>query len=501
VHYTGSSYPAAYTDAYFYGDYVRDMLWTLTTDASGRLTRAPEPDGFGKGVGLPVAFHPGPNGDITFADLETGAVRRLVYDAGNAPPVGHIEATVDAATHTVSLSAADSYDPQGDTMTYHWDFGDDSGSTPTDETTSHQYADDVDVATVTLTAADQLGAASTTTLAVHPGDYSPTLTLTGDVPGRTYAVGDHVSLAASGTDPEDGDLPVTWSVALLHCPYPDSCHRHPDEPGTGASFDRPFTDHGADTSMLVTASVLDTVGNRAAATFVARPQLHTLSVVSPVPVVLDGDVHASIPEVTGATVQLAAPPTSSYWRFAGWSDGGAPSHALTMPDDDLALTASYRTAIDLRWTALGGARSVLGASRGTEHDVPGGRGRTFAHGRMYWRPATDAIYVTGGVLTRYLALGGPARLGLPRGDTVLVPGGRWSRFADGSSIWQHHRLRAWRVSGPVQAAFRHRGWQRSCLGFPAGGQHAVRGGVQQRFQHGWVRHLDRRGTTRVHCSR
>ena len=116
--YTGASYPAAYRGALFFGDYVRGQLWTLATDTSGRLTRVPETDGFAADAGGPVAFHPGPNGDVTYADIFTGNVRRLVYGAGNRPPVARFTTTTDPATRTVTFSAADSYDLDRDELTY-----------------------------------------------------------------------------------------------------------------------------------------------------------------------------------------------------------------------------------------------------------------------------------------------------------------------------------------------------------------------------------------------
>lgn len=42
IHYSGTSYPAAYRGAWFVGDYSRQTLWSLATDTSGPLTRAPE---------------------------------------------------------------------------------------------------------------------------------------------------------------------------------------------------------------------------------------------------------------------------------------------------------------------------------------------------------------------------------------------------------------------------------------------------------------------------
>ena len=103
MHYTGTSYPAQYRGSYFFGDYARQRVWTLTTDNAGKLTRAPETNGFASDAGGPVAFHPGPNGDVTYADILSGNVRRVVYAAGNRAPTARFTTTTDAATRTVSL--------------------------------------------------------------------------------------------------------------------------------------------------------------------------------------------------------------------------------------------------------------------------------------------------------------------------------------------------------------------------------------------------------------
>ena len=79
-----------------------------------------------------MAFHPGPNGDVTYADLLSGNVRRLVYTTGNRPPTARFATTTDAANRTVSLSATDSYDLDGDELTFQWDFGDGTSATGRD---------------------------------------------------------------------------------------------------------------------------------------------------------------------------------------------------------------------------------------------------------------------------------------------------------------------------------------------------------------------------------
>ncbi len=471
VLYTGTSYPAQYRGSYFFGDYARGELWTLATDTAGRLTRAPETDGFATGIGGPVAFRAGPNGDVTYADILTGTVRRLVYAPGNRPPVAAARTTTDALTRTVSFSASDSYDLDGDPLTYTWDFGD--GAAGTGETTAHTYASSAPVQ-VTLTVKDSLGATSKPlSVTVYPANHTPQLTLSSPS-GRSYAVGDTVSLTATGSDLEDGPLVVSWDTALEHCPFAGSCHRHPDASATGSTYSRQFTDHGADTTMLVTASVTDSKGASATATYEAVPRVRRLAVVSPVAVLVDGVTAASAQVVVGSTVRLQAPTTSAYWRFQRWSDGGAATHSFAMSDAPTTLTAQYQTEIAARYAALGGGASWLGAPTSPEYDVNGGRARNFAGGRLYWSPTAGVHGVRGVVLARYLASGGPATLGLPTSDEYGVPGGRAESFARSRIYWSAG-TGAHVMFGAILGKYLSAGGP-AALGFPVSEETGVPGG-------------------------
>ncbi len=429
--YTGTSYPAQYRNSFFFGDYVRAQLWTIATDAGGRITRAPEDNGFARDAGGPVAFHPGPNGDVTYADIISGNVRRLVYSTGNRAPVARFTTSSDATTRTVNFSAADTYDLDGDELGFSWDFGD--GSSAQGVTAGHTYGTS-DPVQVTLTVTDQLGATNTQTAAVYPANHTPELTV--DLPSGTYAVGDTVELSAEATDFENGDLQVHWETALLHCPFAGSCHRHP-EGGveTGPSYSHEFTDHGADTTMLVTARVQDSRGAVASTTFEAQPTLRTIAVNSPVPVTINGDTVASAQIVVGSLVQLNAPVTSAYWRFQNWSDAGAAAHSFAMPDADRTLSVAYVSAIAQRYAAVGGSSSSLGSPTSTEYDVAGGRARNYSGGRLYWSASTAVHAVGGAILTEYLSSGGPAALGFPTADSTAVTGGRATYFTGAHIYW------------------------------------------------------------------
>jgi glucose/arabinose dehydrogenase len=531
--YTGTSYPARYRNSLFFGDYVRGKLWTMATDPAGKMTRAPEPAGFGTGVGGPVAFHAGPNGDITFADILSGQVRRLVYRAGNRKPVAQLTAHTDAPTRTVSFSAADSYDLDGDKLTYHWAFGD--GAVATGMAARHTYATSAAVK-VTLTVRDQLGAQSQVTETVYPANHSPEVKLTAPT-GRLYGVGDTVSLTATATDVEDGPLSVVWEAVLVHCPFVNSCHLHPDGASAGPSYKKPFTDHGSDTLMSITVSATDTKGAVTSKNYEAKPDLKTLAVNSPVAVNIDGVTAASAQVVSGASVQLDAPVTSSFWRFASWSDRGAASHSFRMPNHDVNLTASYSTAISVKYAALGGTASILGKPVGSEYSVHGGRGRNYASGRILWSsatgahevhgkilakfssaggvgtsgfPTTDEIAVTGGravyftkarfyssptsgthfsrgkLLAKYLQTGGPDTYGLPRTDDTKVRGGYYGGFTNGRSIYYSKRTGTHLVYGSIRKKYGSLGYERGCLGFPTTDEYSITGGRRNRFEDGRI---------------
>ncbi|CAA9252104.1 MAG: Cytochrome c551/c552, partial [uncultured Blastococcus sp.] len=250
--YTGSSYPEQYRGAYFFGDYASQRVYTLRYDAQGKLTRQPEAGGFGVENGLPVKFAAAENGDIVYGDIGGSRLKRLVYAAGNRPPTAEAVITNDAASpRSFTFDASRSIDLDGGALTYRWDFGD--GTSATGVKVNHTYAG-TDTASVEarLTVTDPQGATGTTTFTVAPGNRVPVLSVVAPQTAQRYAVGEPVQLTATATDAEDGDRPVTWNVVLVHCSG-GYCHDHPGEEVAGATYNRPFVDHGGETRLKITA--------------------------------------------------------------------------------------------------------------------------------------------------------------------------------------------------------------------------------------------------------
>jgi glucose/arabinose dehydrogenase len=537
VFYTGTSYPAAYRGRYFYGDYAQQTISTLTTDTKDQLTLAPAR--FAAGLGAPVGFDTAPNGDVVFADIASGTLKRLRYSAGNRPPVAVAEATNDPATLTVRVDAAGSYDLDGDRLAFSTDYGD--GTVLPGVATQHRYAA-AGRYPVTVRVTDSSGAAGQKTLTVVPQNHSPTLSLVAPDAARTYAVGEPVQLSAAASDAEDANLTIRWAVVLEHCPFGGLCHDHPDQTVTGGTFDEPFTDHGGDTYMQVTVSVTDTDGATTQQVVEARPRLETISVTSPVPVTINGFSTSSLQVVAGQPVTVAAPAQQQEWSLDGWSDGGAATHGFTAPAHDVALTASYTNAIDTKYAGLGGASAVIGQPTAPTADLTGGltggRYRQYARGVIMWSAATGAHEVRGGILKRYwpvrdtygfpttdeiavpggranyyqrgqefwsastgtwfvrglnlpvyLAMGGPAGYGLPLNDQLPTADqhGSYQHFSPGNrSIFYFPGIGSHEVHGGIRAKWAALGWERSRLGYPVTNEFDIPTGRRSTFQHGYI---------------
>ncbi|NUU24812.1 MAG: PKD domain-containing protein, partial [Streptomycetaceae bacterium] len=350
VVYTGTAYPDAYRGAYFFGDYTANRLYTLRFDDAGHLSRAPEPDGFGDDIGAPVKFDTGPNGDIVFADIASAKMRRLVYTAGNRPPVARGTTSTDPGTRTVTFDASDSYDLDGDPLAYTWDFGD--GVTGSGTVVSHQYAaPGTSPVTATLTAHDPFGGTDTATFTVVPANGPPILTLLEPPAGTVYRVGDQVDLSATAVDPEDGPLTVVWTTTVVHCaPY---CHDHPGESFTGPAYSREFADHGDDTKLLVTATATDSAGVAASKSYTALPKLRVLTVAPnrPASVTINASARTTAEVTVGATVSLVAPTTATFGvaTFERWDDGAPRAWQFVVPDADVTLGVTYLTPMDRRY--------------------------------------------------------------------------------------------------------------------------------------------------------
>ncbi len=349
--YTGSTYPE-YQGKYFFGDYAQSKIWTMDVDANdvmvpGSVEEFPDqPDG-------PVQIFKGPNGDLYYISIFQGQLRRIQYLTTGLPPVVVASANVYSGTTplTVNFSSAGSSDPEGQPLTYAWNF--DDGATSTEANPTHEFTTEGDYA-VRLTVTDVDGLARSSTIHVIAGNTPPEVTITTPEAGSLYGAGEVVNFTATALDPEDGVLPssaFTWQVIMHHCePITNTCHIHPYTTGTGNSGSFSGPDHGVDTYLELIVTARDSQNLAATNNVEINPRFTTVSLASSTPglnLVLNGEEYvtpATVNVLSGGTNMAFAPSPQTLlgntYNFSYWSNAGDQNHSFAT-SAPMTLTATY----------------------------------------------------------------------------------------------------------------------------------------------------------------
>ena len=363
--YHGTQFPTGMQGNYFFADYSGRWIKRMAFDAGGNINGVFnfEPLTGNNSAGDIVYLTEGPDGALYYLDLgyadTTGTfgiskLRRIRYQASNQAPVALASAntTSGPAPLTVTFSSAGSNDPEGRPITYSWDFGD--GSLSTAANPSHTFAFSGQYV-VRLTVSDGENSSISTPLTISVGS-PPTATIAAPTDGATFRAGDVISYSGNATDPEDGNLPAsayTWNIDFLH----DS-HVHPGTAINGikaGTFAIPTSGHdfGGNTRYRITLTVTDSNGLRDTRSVVIWPQKVNLpfdTSPSGLTVYVDG-IARTTPFVLDTLVGFnhtidARDQTSggNSYSFTSWSDGGAQSHTITVPNTAQSYTATYRVA-------------------------------------------------------------------------------------------------------------------------------------------------------------
>jgi glucose/arabinose dehydrogenase len=221
--YRATAFPEQYRGSLFYADFVTKFIRRLTLDANGNKTGdIPFLTGLGAAdFDGPVYFQVGPDGHLYFMLLQSQEIRRIRFiGGGNRPPLAQASAnpTNGLSPLTVAFSSAGASDPEGQPLTFTWDFGD--GSTSTEANPTHTFTSSSPVnRTVTLTVKDAQNATATAQVVVTVGNRAPIPTISTPADNTSFRIGDTVNFAGSATDPDEGNLAnsrLRWELTLIH---------------------------------------------------------------------------------------------------------------------------------------------------------------------------------------------------------------------------------------------------------------------------------------------
>lgn len=213
------AFPAAWQNTYFFADYGTNWIKAATLSADGKVTEVREflPASTGVNSIVDVEYN-SLDGALYYLNVFAGSVMKISY-GGNRPPVAAATTTslVGTSPLSVTFNAGSSADPDGDSLTYAWSFGDGTSST---------LANPVKVFTgvpgkgftVQLTVTDSKGLSDTKSFQVSLNNAAPSARIARPLADSKYPL-DKAStypLTAAVTDETPETLTYAWQLRLHH---------------------------------------------------------------------------------------------------------------------------------------------------------------------------------------------------------------------------------------------------------------------------------------------
>ena len=259
VWYDGDDYPEEYQNTYFHCDFGGDWIYQFEFDNNHNPLSSKSFKTGANGI-VYLATNPKDGALYYMINANNNDIHKISYSPGNLPPIAHGKADriFGASPLSVQFNGTQSYDPDGITLTYSWDFGDGS---PTSNAVNPNHVYTVasgvpSVFTVTLTVTDGGGLSDVYQFDIHVNNTPPVIQSTSLDNLTTYSHTNvtNLNLNASVSDAEHNNAQLTysWVTGLYH-----NDHNHNEAPDNNPS----------------TSTQLDPVGCEADAVYWYRVEL------------------------------------------------------------------------------------------------------------------------------------------------------------------------------------------------------------------------------------
>ncbi|MGC4748344.1 ThuA domain-containing protein [Micromonospora sp. DT201] len=237
-----TKFPAYYDGVHFFYEWARNYVKEVHFDSSSAVTRT---NAFLPGVGFnkPMDMEFGKDGSLYLLEWGTNfgggnsdsGLYRIDYIQGGRSPIAKATGTPTSGKSplTVQFSSAGTSDPDGNTLSYQWTFGD--GTTSTAANPSKVYTANGNY-TAQLKVTDSTGKTGFANVQITVGNSAPVLTITTPGNGGMLTFGDKVPYQITVTDPDGGTVDCSKVFLNPALGHDDHAHETTEYPGCSGTI-------------------------------------------------------------------------------------------------------------------------------------------------------------------------------------------------------------------------------------------------------------------------
>lgn len=347
--YRGNAFPTNFQGKLFFGDYAAGFIKTLDLSAS-------QAQNFDLDSGTVIDIKEGPDGAIYYLTIFPGALYKVTNSqSGNQPPLVSAASNVTQgpAPLSVNFSSMGTSDPEGDPLTYNWNFGDGTLSSEANPTKIYNTNGSF---SAQLSVSDGTNFAVSDPILIQVGT-PPTVTITSPTNGSSYQGGSKIFYSAVATDSLGNPLPD--SAFTLEVIFHHGSHIHPflgPINSRQGNFNIPESGHEDATNVWYEIKItgVDSEGLSTTQSVNIYPETANVTInTSPTGfnLILDGTSFATpltFSGVVGMKRELSVPVLQklggTIYNFVNWSSGRSVKHIVQIPTVDTTYTANFSPA-------------------------------------------------------------------------------------------------------------------------------------------------------------